>query len=569
MAIYYSYLLLLLFLLLITDLANTASLRSYFRSSSKGSLDRRHSLFAVKNQSSTSELVLLRRRPLLPSSERRKRWTKEEDNDEVEIPIDENIMQQSISTTTIGNQATVLFSLDLNKATEQLNTSDAEYNSDVNSTMISTMADIKYPLLRKDLDEINETDELTTVLMNEDISLSNTTDIEQSIENNNNVASTETVLSLTTSNEIMNINPTESEILSTNVTDINRVVSNESNTNRMISEETEMLSMPISTNQTLEDTSIISQPELSIAAKSESDTSVAVSDYTTIIPGETNDNQTSIDSAATTIASERNTTGIDENKDTTIILHGTQNETISAEEGMTTVAASISYAAKNVTDQEIADTTVLSEITENDASTMITDQDEYSNETINSLPQTTATPICDFSCQCSKQCPYGFEVIDDKCQCDPPCKNYQCFGDDICNITSEGKPSCQPSNGTEHDRPIRCYQPSYEGYHGAIIQYQSRWYYDPNQDKCRPFVYRGSGGNENNFKTLHECHIECITCAPAPNRGTCLGRLSMWYYDYKKNECSQFDYSGCNGNENQFIRKQQCIDTCVTRILNL
>ncbi|CAF5095600.1 unnamed protein product, partial [Rotaria magnacalcarata] len=309
-----------------------------------GSLDRRHSLFAVKNQSSTSELVLLRRRPLLPSSERRKRWTKEEDNDEVEIPIDENIMQQSISTTTIGNQATVLFSLDLNKATEQLNTSDAEYNSDVNSTMISTMADIKYPLLRKDLDEINETDELTTVLMNEDISLSNTTDIEQSIENNNNVASTETVLSLTTSNEIMNINPTESEILSTNVTDINRVI--DFFVVFFVGEETEMLSMPISTNQTLEDTSIISQPELSIAAKSESDTSVAVSDYTTIIPGETNDNQTSIDSAATTIASERNTTGIDENKDTTIILHGTQNETISAEEGMTTVAASISYAAK-------------------------------------------------------------------------------------------------------------------------------------------------------------------------------------------------------------------------------
>ncbi|CAF4546880.1 unnamed protein product, partial [Rotaria magnacalcarata] len=47
---------------------------------------------------------------------------------------------------------------------------------------------------------------------------------------------------------------------------------------------------------------------------------------------------------------------------------------------------------------------------------------------------------------------YGFEVIDDKCQCDPPCKNYQCFGDDICNITSEGKPSCQPSNGTEHGK---------------------------------------------------------------------------------------------------------------------
>ncbi|CAF1525088.1 unnamed protein product, partial [Adineta steineri] len=83
--------------------------------------------------------------------------------------------------------------------------------------------------------------------------------------------------------------------------------------------------MPISTNQTLEETSMISQLELSTAAKSESDTSVAVSDYMTIIPGGTNDNQASIDSAATTIASGHNTTGIDENKDdTTIIFHGTQ-----------------------------------------------------------------------------------------------------------------------------------------------------------------------------------------------------------------------------------------------------
>jgi hypothetical protein len=43
----------------------------------------------------------------------------------------------------------------------------------------------------------------------------------------------------------------------------------------------------------------------------------------------------------------------------------------------------------------------------------------------------------------------------------------------------------------------------------------------------------------------------------------------MWYYDYQKNQCLQFEYSGCKGNENKFLRKQDCIDTCVTRIINL
>jgi hypothetical protein len=43
------------------------------------------------------------------------------------------------------------------------------------------------------------------------------------------------------------------------------------------------------------------------------------------------------------------------------------------------------------------------------------------------------------------------------------------------------------------------------------MRYHSRWYYNPDQDTCHLFVYRGLGGNENNFRTLHECHSECIS----------------------------------------------------------
>ncbi|CAF1265438.1 unnamed protein product [Rotaria sordida] len=587
MAIYCSYLLSLLFLLLITHCVNTASLRSYLYSFSKSSLDNRYHPSIVDNELTTSEPILSRRRPLLSSNERRKRWTKEEDNDEVEIPIDETNIEQMISTTTIDNKSIVLrnnsndiFSFDSTMNIEQSNINNSQINFDENSTIISTITEIKYPLLRQDLIEINETNELTTISINDDILQNNKTDIEQSIENNDNLTTITNIFPLTTSNEITDISSTESETLSTNVTDINQVISNESaadtidnlTTIEIISNETETSSIPISINQTVEETSIISQTELSTITEFESDPSTILLNYTTILPEETNDNQTLIDSG-TTIVSEYNTTVIDESIDTTIITNATQNDTTFVEEGITSITT-ILDVLKNVTtitDQGIDDdTTMTSEVTQTDISTMITDDDdEYSNETTSSLPETAVKPICDLSCQCSQECPYGFEIIGNKCKCDPPCKNYQCFGDDICTVTKKGQALCQPKNGTEYGRPIRCYQPRDAGYHDISIRYHNRWYYDPNQDTCHLFVYRGLGGNENNFETLHECHLECITCAPAPDRGSCLAHLPMWYYDYKQKKCSRFDYSGCKGNENKFLRKQECIDTCITRILNI
>jgi hypothetical protein len=61
------------------------------------------------------------------------------------------------------------------------------------------------------------------------------------------------------------------------------------------------------------------------------------------------------------------------------------------------------------------------------------------------------------------------------------------------------------------DRPIGCYQPRDAGYHDTNIRYHNRWYYNPDQDTCHLFVYRGLGGNRNNFQTLNECHLECIS----------------------------------------------------------
>jgi hypothetical protein len=107
---------------------------------------------------------------------------------------------------------------------------------------------------------------------------------------------------------------------------------------------------------------------------SEEDATVIHLDYTTILSSTTDDNQTSFDSE-TNIISEYNTT---------------------------------------ITAEEINNITIIS--------TNITSEDEYSNETISFVTETIEKPVCDLSCQCSKECPYGFEILNDTCECDPPCK---------------------------------------------------------------------------------------------------------------------------------------------------
>ncbi|VDK20624.1 unnamed protein product [Anisakis simplex] len=127
---------------------------------------------------------------------------------------------------------------------------------------------------------------------------------------------------------------------------------------------------------------------------------------------------------------------------------------------------------------------------------------------------------------------------------------------------------------------------------------------------CEPFTYYGSAGNRNNFQSLQDCQNRCPEspnpCPHAPlnpqtpcngNSGSCgsnqychngqspstsvccnklsgercnqpvvsgVGNANLvrWYYNAFTQQCQQFIYNGLQGNENNFLTREQCEDAC-------
>ncbi|KAF3430423.1 hypothetical protein E2986_10746, partial [Frieseomelitta varia] len=114
-----------------------------------------------------------------------------------------------------------------------------------------------------------------------------------------------------------------------------------------------------------------------------------------------------------------------------------------------------------------------------------------------------------------------------------------------------------------------CLLPRAEGNCG---EKQSRWYFDQSENRCMPFYYTGCGGNKNNFESRDACESDCPakieqdTCLLPALLGECHNYTQRWYHDSYEQQCRQFYYGGCGGNENNFITEQDCVNRCQTTI---
>ncbi|XP_045449017.1 PI-actitoxin-Aeq3a-like isoform X2 [Melitaea cinxia] len=57
-------------------------------------------------------------------------------------------------------------------------------------------------------------------------------------------------------------------------------------------------------------------------------------------------------------------------------------------------------------------------------------------------------------------------------------------------------------------------------------------------------------------------HLENVACTLQVQPGHCMAYFRRYYYDIEKDECLEFVYGGCGGNENNFDTISSCIETC-------
>ncbi|KAK6732185.1 hypothetical protein RB195_016518 [Necator americanus] len=114
----------------------------------------------------------------------------------------------------------------------------------------------------------------------------------------------------------------------------------------------------------------------------------------------------------------------------------------------------------------------------------------------------------------------------------------------------------------------------------------SRYYYDAEQGRCIAFTYNGALGNFNNFKSAADCELFCAKlqckygtplkigaanqrcstneaiCSQPLRLGDCKQSVRRYWYNAVTRACEIFDYTGCQGNDNNFETLLECQNTC-------
>lgn len=129
------------------------------------------------------------------------------------------------------------------------------------------------------------------------------------------------------------------------------------------------------------------------------------------------------------------------------------------------------------------------------------------------------------------------------------------------------KEACHTSDGRAASSPVIyeddvCQLPPQTG---SCRMYEDRYFYNSTSKCCDRFVYGGCEGNENNFKHKANCMQTCQpeeVCNQPPESGEHTGSFKRFFYNSTSRSCDVFIYGGCGGNQNRFKNRRECRRTC-------
>ncbi|KAJ4933261.1 hypothetical protein JOQ06_030094, partial [Pogonophryne albipinna] len=123
-------------------------------------------------------------------------------------------------------------------------------------------------------------------------------------------------------------------------------------------------------------------------------------------------------------------------------------------------------------------------------------------------------------------------------------------------------------NAQSLDDKSPCHLPEAPGPCRGLL---TRYFFDSMSQQCKHLFYGGCFGNANNFRSMADCQAKCQNpevkptdlCLSPVERGTCDGSEKRFAFNSNTKRCHAFHYSGCEGNENNFQSRKDCIIKCI------
>ncbi|XP_074052211.1 tissue factor pathway inhibitor 2 [Macrotis lagotis] len=96
-----------------------------------------------------------------------------------------------------------------------------------------------------------------------------------------------------------------------------------------------------------------------------------------------------------------------------------------------------------------------------------------------------------------------------------------------------------------------------------------QYFFNLSSMACERLVVRGGRGNRNQFPDAHTCNNFCAPvkipqfCYSPLDEGSCSANVTRYYFNWKRKICESFTYTGCGGNENNFVSLKDCAHVCL------
>ncbi|CAI9160109.1 unnamed protein product [Rangifer tarandus platyrhynchus] len=98
---------------------------------------------------------------------------------------------------------------------------------------------------------------------------------------------------------------------------------------------------------------------------------------------------------------------------------------------------------------------------------------------------------------------------------------------------------------------------------------REQYFFNLSSMTCEKFISGGCHNNENRFPDEATCMDFCAPkrapafCYSPKDEGLCSANVTRYYFNPRHKACEAFTYTGCGGNNNNFVNLKDCKRTCV------